>query len=369
MTTELQRTALFSKHEALGAKMVPFSGYLMPVQYSGIVDEHKTVRQQVGLFDVSHMGEVTFRGPAALEAANHIVTNDLCRLNDGQACYTMMCRPDGGILDDLIVYRHSSEHLMICVNAGNRQKDFEWMQAHAQGQCTVVDESDEYAQIAVQGPMAPALVNRLQNQQGPLPARYHFETTKLAGRSVLLARTGYTGEDGFELYLPAHEAASLWDALLDQGADLGVKPAGLGARDSLRLEMRYPLYGQDIDESTDPYKAGLGWTVKLTKDSFIAKAALSQIREQGPGQKLVGFIVKGRGIARHGYPILDAAGVQEIGRVSSGTMGPSVGRAIGMGYVPKPLSQPGTDLQVQIRGKTVPIEVVKTPFYRGSPQT
>lgn len=358
----LKRTPLYQTHVDAGARMVPFGGWEMPVQYTGVIDEHRAVREAVGLFDVSHMGEVELRGPRALEVANRIITNDLNRAVNGQALYTAMCKPDGGIVDDLVVYRFASDHIFICVNAANRDKDFAWIAEHVAGDCSVTNRSDEYAQIAVQGPKAAALVQRLTPVDLAPIGTYRFATGKVSGFEAIISRTGYTGEDGFELYVESRNATALWRTLMEKGADLGVKPAGLGARDSLRLEMKYALYGNDIDETTNPLEAGLGWVVKLDKTDFIGKAALVAKKEQGLKRKLVGLEMVGRGVARHGYPLLSKG--QRIGEVTSGTMGPSVGKAVAMGYVPAALSEIGTALDVEIREKPIAAVVVKTPFYQ-----
>jgi aminomethyltransferase len=363
MTDEtLKRTALYEEHVSAGAKIVPFAGYEMPVQYTGVIDEHTTVRNHVGLFDVSHMGEVEFTGPRALETVNRIITNDLERIEDGQALYTVMCKPEGGIIDDLVVYRFGPERIIICVNAANRAKDFAWMKAQAGDDCEVTDRSDDYAQIAVQGPRAVELVSRLTEDDVASVGTYRFITGEVAGVESIISRTGYTGEDGFELYTPASEGPAVWRALLDKGADLSVKPAGLGARDSLRLEMRYALYGNDIDETTHPYEAGLGWVVKLDKQAFVSKDALVKIKADGWTRKMVGFEMVGRGIARHGYEVVD--GEEVIGTVTSGTKGPSVNKAVGIAYVTKDRAKVGSRIDVRIRGRSVEAKVVKTPFYR-----
>jgi aminomethyltransferase len=359
----LKRTALFKNHVAAGGKIVPFAGYEMPVQYSGVIDEHNTVRNQVGLFDVSHMGEVEFKGENALSVVNRIITNDLNRIEDGQACYTAMCRPDGGIIDDLVTYRISAQHILICVNASNREKDFNWMKEQARGECEVIDRSDDYVQIAVQGPNAVELVGRLANCDVNAIGTYRFAMGKICDADAIISRTGYTGEDGFELYLPSESGSSVWDALLEKGVDLGVKPAGLGARDTLRLEMRYALYGNDIDESTHPLESGLGWVVKLDKDDFIGKDALVKLKAEGNTRRMVGFEMIDRGIARHDYPVINEAG-EHIGKVTSGTKGPSVNKAIGIAYVPISQAKIGSEFLVEIRGKPTKAMVVKTPFYK-----
>jgi aminomethyltransferase len=362
----LKKTPLFEVHVESGARMVAFSGWSMPVQYTGVIDEHQTVRTAVGLFDVSHMGEVELKGPRALEVTNRIITNDVSKIVDGQALYTVMCRPDGGIVDDLVVYRMSSDHVFICVNAANREKDFAWIKEQANNDCQVINASDDWAQIAVQGPKAAELVKRLADTSTDDIKTYHFKRGNVAGKSAIISRTGYTGEDGFELYVASKDGPHVWRALIDKGKDLGVKPAGLGARDSLRLEMRYALYGNDIDDHTNPIEAGLGWVVKLDKPDFLAKKTLEKVKSEGPKRKLVGFEMVDRGIARHGYPVVKDG--KKIGEVTSGTMGPSIDKAIGMAYVPAELSGIGTEIDVEIRGKPVKAKVVKTPFYQRPPQ-
>ncbi len=358
----LLRTPLFEAHVAAEARIVPFAGFEMPVQYSGVVEEHRTVREAVGLFDVSHMGEVELRGPRALEVVDRIVTNHVAKIADTQALYTVMCRPDGGIVDDLVVYRFSPERIFICVNAANRAKDFAWIKAQAGDDCDVIDRGDEFAQIAVQGPKAPELVARLASVPVADIKRYWFRSGQVAGQEAIIARTGYTGEDGFELYVAPQAARGVWDALLDQGADLGVKPAGLGARDSLRLEMAYPLYGNDIDDTTNPLEAGLGWVVKMGKD-FIGKAALEAVKVQGLTRKLVGFQMAAKGgIARHGYPVTKDG--QKVGEVTSGTMGPTLNQAVGLAYVPTTLASVGTAIEIEIRSKPVAATVVDKPFLK-----
>lgn len=368
MTEPLRRTPLHAAHLASGAKMVPFGGWDMPVQYSGIVDEHQTVRQAVGLFDVSHMGEIAFRGPGALAAVQRLITNDVTSLADGRAIYSVMCHDDGGIVDDCIVYRTSDTDLLMVTNASNATKDLEWIRAHVGAQCTIEDRAEETGLIAVQGPRAVELVSLLAKR--PLAAEiptFHFRELDLGGAPVLACRTGYTGEDGFELACRTQDTFALWGALLEAGAPLDVKPAGLGARDTLRLEARLSLYGNDIDATTTPWEAGLGWVVKPDAGDFIGRSALLAQKAAGVPRKLIGFYVDGRGIARHGYPLCDAAGVP-LGHVTSGTMGPTVGRAIGMGYVPTAQAAAQASgqarLTVDCRGKQVPIELHTGPFYK-----
>jgi aminomethyltransferase len=341
----------------------------MPVQYSSILDEHKAVRTGVGLFDVSHMGEVEFVGPGAIAAVERLVTNDVRKLVDGQARYTAVCYPDGGIVDDCIVYRERQDRLVIVINASNIDKDIAWFREHTAGRsdCTLRDLSDETALIAVQGPHAAALLDRLAHEAGFSALKsFHFKAGTLLGTQVWAARTGYTGEDGFELFCPPSEAPRIWDALLTAGADFGVLPCGLGARDTLRLEACLSLYGNDIDQTTTPYEAGLGWVVKLDHD-FIGRPALEAKKAAGLPRKLVAFVMEGRGTARHGYPIFAAeAGGEAIGVVTSGSLGPTVGKNVGLGYVPLSSSEPGARLFVDCRGKRIAAQVVKPPFYRRS---
>jgi aminomethyltransferase len=358
-SAEPKRTPLYDRHVALGAKVIDFGGWAMPVQYSGILEEHRTVREALGLFDVSHMGEIEFRGAKAREAVQRVVTNDVGKLRDGGALYTCTCREDGGIVDDCIVYRHTGERYVIVVNASNIEKDFAHFQKHAASLATIVDRSSEVALLAVQGPKALGLVAELTHNAVPMRG-FTFIETALSGVTVEVARTGYTGEDGVELFLPSSAAPLVWDLLLERGAKLGIKPIGLGARDTLRLEARLCLYGNDIDEEHNPLEAGLAWVVKGT--GYVGEEALARARAAGIERRLVGFKVIGRGIARHGYPILD--GGKPVGVVTSGTVAPTVGGAVGMGYVPSKLGEPGTRLVVDCRGKPAEIEIVKGPFYK-----
>lgn len=362
----LKHTPLYRRHVEAGARMVPFAGFEMPVQYDGVVQEHRAVREAVGLFDVSHMGEVELRGPKAVEVADRIVTNWVARLDDGQACYTCMCRDDGGIVDDLVVYRFSHDHVFICVNAANREKDYEYMKEVADGDCSVEDTGDAWAQLAVQGPKSEQLVSRLASVNVLALPTYRFTLGEAAGVKAIIARTGYTGEDGFELYVDSEAATQVWDALVAEGARLGLQRAGLGARDSLRLEMCYPLYGNDIDETTHPYEAGLGWVVKLNKPSpFAGRAKLEAIKTEGPSRRLVPLEMLGRGIPRPGYSVLDSDG-NRIGQITSGTQGPSVERGIGLAYVPTELASQGTRLMVEVRDRSVEARITTRPFWERS---
>jgi aminomethyltransferase len=355
------QTPLNAAHRKLGGRMVDFAGWDMPVQYSGVVAEHEAVRNAVGLFDVSHMGEVEFKGPNALAAANALITNDLTKAADGQALYAGLLNLRGGFVDDVVAYRFSAEHIFICVNASNADKDFAWMKEHAKG-CVPVNRSADFAQIAVQGPKGFGLVQALADKPLEGVATYRFTTGKVAGVDAIISRTGYTGEDGFELYVAPDKAEKLWFALLEAGQGDGCVPAGLGARDSLRTEMKYALYGNDIDDDHTPLEAGLGWITKLDKPDFVGKAALMKQKADGVTRKLIGFELIEPGVPRAHYPILKDG--QRVGEVTSGTMGPTVKRPIGMGYVPTALAGEGSAFQVEIRGRPVAAKVVKTPFYK-----
>ncbi len=362
-TEELKETGLHAEHLAAKGRMVPFAGYDLPVQYSGLTEEHNAVRNAVGLFDVSHMGEIEFTGEKAIEVANRIVSNNVSKLENGQACYSVMCRENGAIIDDLVVYRISDERVMICVNAANREKDFAWMKEQTKGDCTIEDRSEEYVQIAVQGPKAEELISRLTEIDLKPIKNYRFVLGAVAGVEGIIARTGYTGEDGFELYLPSAEGATVWRALLEKGEDLGVKPAGLGARDSLRLEFCFALYGNDITEDENPYEAGLGWVVKLKKKTpFVGQEALKALKAEGPKRKLTPIEITGRGIARPGYPVLVDG--EAVGKVTSGTRSPSLGKAIALAYIPTEHTAEGTQLAVEVRGKPVEAVVVSRPFLK-----
>ena len=353
----LLRTPLFENVKAAGARFVPFGGWEMPVQFQGIQAEHDHVRTAAGLFDVSHMGEIEIKGPGALEAVNRLITNDLEALVDGQALYTCLCRPDGGIVDDLVVYRFAEDHIFICCNASNRAKDFAWIQENLRG-VTARDRSDEFAQLALQGPKAVEVVQRFASIDLSPVKRYHFAVGQVCGADVIFSRTGYTGEDGFELYLSPADAPRVFDALIGEPE---VKPIGLGARDTLRLEMKYALYGNDIDDTTTPLEAGLGWVVKLDKADFIGRDALVAQKAAGLTRRLVGFEMVGRAPARHDYPVVDAAGAT-IGRVTSGSFSPTLKKNIGLAYVPVGQDKLGSALNVQIRDRAEPAVVVKTPF-------
>ncbi len=363
---EPRKTPLYEAHKALGARIIDFGGWWMPVSYpSGIIDEHKACRSAVGIFDVSHMGEVHFRGPRAAEAVQRLVTNAVGKLTDGHALYTVACHPTGGIVDDLIVYRVKADHFLIVVNAGNIAKDVAWFRQNVGTWCDIRDASDETALISFQGPKAQSALAALTRADLASLRAFDFVTdVDVAGVRSWVARTGYTGEDGFEVFCAAGDARRLWDHLVEAASPPGGKPVGLGARDTLRLEARLSLYGNDLDDNTSPLEAGLGWVVKPESGDFIGRDALMAQKAEGPRRKLVGFVMLGRGIARHGYPIHDLAGGAAVGQVTSGTTGLTVEKNIGMGYVPTRMAEPGGKLVVDCRGKMIEAEIVKGPFYQ-----
>ena len=356
----LKRTPLYDAHLKAGARMVPFGGWEMPVQYAGIIEEHRAVRGRVGLFDVSHMGELEVDGPGAVHAVQRLATNDAAGLEIGQLQYTLLCYPDGGIVDDATIYRLAADHFMITVNASNTDKDWAWVTEQAPA-ARWRNVSAATGLIAVQGPRAEALVGRLADRDVTGIGYFRFATGGVGGVPTLISRSGYTGEDGFELYVPWEETPRLWQALLQTGAADGVAPIGLGARDTLRLEMRYALYGNDIDRTTNPLEAGLGWVVKPAKGDFIGRDAIERVRAAGPRRRLVGLEMADRSIARHGYGVVKDG--RPIGVVTSGSYGPSVDRSIALAYVESAHAAVGTDIAVEIRGTARPARVVRTPFY------
>jgi aminomethyltransferase len=363
----LKRTPLHDAHVKAGARMVPFGGWDMPVQYTGIVEEHRAVRAAVGCFDVSHMGEFEVEGPQALAALQRLTTNDVAALAVGQVQYSLLCYPHGGIVDDLTVYRLAPDRFMLTVNASNIDKDWAHVR-EAAGGASWRNVSDATGLVAVQGPKAEALVGRLADRDVASIPYYHVAEGRVAGVRTLISRTGYTGEDGFELYVAAADTPRLWAALLETGRPDGVQPIGLGARDTLRLEMGYALYGNDIDETTNPLEAGLGWIVKPAKGDFIGRAAIEQVRASGPARRLIGLEMADRSIARHGYRVLSPTVGRDsaptaIGVVTSGSYGPSVERSIAMAYVESAHAAVGTELGVEIRGQAKPGRVVKRPFH------
>ncbi|MDC1199233.1 glycine cleavage system aminomethyltransferase GcvT [Flavobacteriaceae bacterium] len=359
----MKDTALSAIHAALGAKMVPFAGYNMPVSYQGINIEHQTVREKVGVFDVSHMGEFFVTGPNALSLIQRVCSNDASKLEDGQAQYSCFPNEDGGVVDDLIVYRIAAEKWLLVVNASNIDKDWAWINSHNTMEASLENSSDHYSLLAIQGPKAIQAMQSLTQENLSAIKFYTFKMNTFAGvENVIISATGYTGSGGFEIYCKNTQVAKIWTKVLEAGADWGIQPIGLAARDTLRLEMGYCLYGNDIDDTTSPLEAGLGWITKFNKD-FINSESLKKQKEIGVSKTLVGFELSQRGIPRQGYAILDAQG-NSIGRVTSGTMSPSMGKGIGLGYVPVALKEVGSQIQIQIRNKIVPAMVVKLPFYK-----
>jgi aminomethyltransferase len=363
---ELKETPLVAEHEALGARLVPFAGYRMPVQYTGVVKEHHAVRERAGLFDVSHMGELLLRGEHAVTLVDYQVTNDVKKLEVGQALYTLCLNDEGTVLDDLIIYRLGEDELMVVCNAANHDKMSQHFRSAAEEHCEFEDRTDATALLALQGPKALEILEKAGADSALLDlGPFRLARGEVLGKETIVARTGYTGEDGVEIFCDAADAPHIWRGLLAAGEPLGIAPAGLGARDTLRLEARLSLYGNDIDETTNPYEARLGWTVKLDKGDFRGRDALVAIKEAGPSRKLVGFEMTGRGIGRHGYPIVDGTG-EKIGEVTSGSPSPTLGKNIGLGYVPSEMAKIGTELGIEIRGKVIGAKVVKTPFYKRS---
>jgi aminomethyltransferase len=362
----MKNTALFETHKALGAKMVPFAGYNMPVSYEGVNVEHETVRNGVGVFDVSHMGEFLIEGPKALELIQKVTSNDASKLSVGKAQYSCLPNETGGIVDDLIVYQIKEETYLLVVNASNIEKDWNHISKYNEAiGADMRNLSDDYSLLAIQGPKAVEAMQSLTSVDLSAIKFYNFVVGDFAGIDhVIISATGYTGSGGFEIYCKNSEVQQVWDKVLEAGADFGIKPIGLAARDTLRLEMGYCLYGNDIDDTTSPLEAGLGWITKFTKD-FVNSEALAKEKEAGPKRKLIAFEMEERGIPRHGYPILDAAG-NEIGKVTSGTMSPSLSKGIGLGYVPTDHAALDTTIYIQIRINKVPATVVKLPFYKNS---
>lgn len=367
----LKNTAFTKFHIALGAKMVPFAGFNMPVQYEGLIAEHLTVRKGVGVFDVSHMGEIWVKGPKAFALVQYITSNDVSKLYDGKVQYSCFPNGRGGIVDDLLVYRINAETYLLVVNAANVEKDWNWVCQHAEKMGMlpgkdVYNASDEIAQLAVQGPLALKAMQKLTPEPIENMEYYTFKKLEFAGvKDVILSTTGYTGSGGCEIYMANEDAEKIWNAVFEAGAEYGIKPIGLGARDTLRLEMGFCLYGNDIDDTTSPLEAGLGWITKFTPEKdFIDKEFLLKQKQEGVKRKLVGFELIDKGIPRQHYSICDAQG-NKIGEVTSGTMSPSLNKPIGMGYVPIGLSSPGTEINIEIRGKLLKAVVVKLPFYKG----
>lgn len=357
----MKKTTLTDVHEKLGAKLIEFAGYMMPVQYSSIIAEHKAVRSSVGVFDVSHMGEIFIKGDKALDFVQHITVNDASKLTIGRVQYSAMCYPDGGIVDDLLVYKLADNEFMLVVNASNKDKDFKWMLDNNKFGVDIQDCSDDYTLLAVQGPKSKETLQKICSREIDLEY-YHFFMANVAGADMILSRTGYTGELGYELYFKgdAKTAAEVWNKVFEAGAEFDIKPVGLGARDSLRLEMGFCLYGNDIDNTTNTLEAGLGWITKLNKSDFICRDVLQKVKAEGLKRKLVPMISDEKAFPRHGYDI--TVGGKKVGHVTSGTVSPVLEKAIAMGYVDAEFASEGNTVNFLIRGKEVPAKIVKLPF-------
>lgn len=360
----MKRTPLYAAHRRAGAKMVEFAGWEMPVQYRGVIDEHVAVRTRAGLFDVSHMGEIEVRGPGALELCQKITANDVARIQLQQAQYNLLMNDRGGIVDDVIFYRLEPAHFLICVNASNSDKDFAWIRKQADGNVEIENTSSRYVQLALQGPLAEAILRRLTSFELGEVKPFFFAKTEVSAIRSLVARTGYTGEDGFELYCDSNDGEKLWNRLLESGGPMGLEPAGLGARDTLRLEKAYPLYGHELDDTTTPLEAGLEWVTKFAKGAFIGREVLLEQKRDGVKRKLVGLELLEPGIARSEYLLFKHG--RPIGRVTSGTKSPTLGKSIALGYVTRDQAQLDNQVEVQIRSRKVPAKIVPVPFYRRS---
>lgn len=360
----MKNTALTHIHELLGAKMVPFAGYNMPVQYEGVTLEHLTVRNDVGVFDVSHMGEFYLKGKNALALIQKVTSNDASVLTDGKVQYSCLPNVEGGIVDDLLVYRINNEEYLLVVNASNIEKDWNWISQHNDLGVEMINKSAKISLLAVQGPKAAEALQSLTKVDLKSMAYYTFKTATFAGvKNVIISATGYTGSGGFEIYMRNEDAEHIWNAIFKAGVNFGIKPIGLAARDTLRLEMGFCLYGNDINDTTSPIEAGLGWITKFTKD-FVNAEALKKQKEEGVTKKLVAFEIIEKGIPRHGYDIVNETG-EKIGVVTSGTMSPSLKKGIGMGYVPKEFAKRNSKIFIQVRKKAIPAVVVRLPFYKG----
>ncbi len=359
----MKKTTLYPIHEKLGAKIVEFAGYLMPIQYTSIIAEHKAVRDSVGVFDVSHMGEVFVSGEKAQEFVQYITVNDVCKLYPGRVQYSAMLYKDGGIVDDLLVYKFADDMFLLVINASNIEKDFNWMNENNKFGVTLENKSNEYSLLAVQGPNSNKTLQKICNKEINLEY-YHFFEAKVAGVDMILARTGYTGELGYELYFKGDEKTGeqIWNKIFEAGKEFNIQPVGLAARDSLRLEMGFMLYGNDIDQTTNPLEAGLGWITKINKGDFIGKDVLLKAKSNGLKRKLVGLIGNDKSFPRHGYEL--AAKGKKIGDITSGTVSPVLEKPIAMGYVDINESTDGNEINIIIRGKEVPVKIVKTPFIK-----
>jgi aminomethyltransferase len=359
----MKKTTLYSVHEKLGAKIVEFAGYLMPIQYSSIIAEHNAVRNSVGVFDVSHMGEIFVTGKKAIDFVQYITVNDVSRLYPGRVQYSAMCYNDAGIVDDLLVYKFADDKFLLVVNASNIEKDFGWMNENNKFDVTLENKSDEYSLIAVQGPNSNKALQKICDKEINLEY-YHFFEAKVAGVEMILSRTGYTGELGYELYFKGDEktAEHIWNKIFEAGMEFNIKPVGLAARDSLRLEMGYMLYGNDIDKTTNPLEAGLGWITKLNKGNFIGRDVLLKAKSEGLNRKLVAMVGNDKSFPRHGYEI--KAENNRIGEVTSGTVSPVLEKPIAMGYVNVSYANEGNDVNIVVRGRETPVKIVKLPFIK-----
>lgn len=358
----MKQTPFHSIHRQLGAKMVPFGGYEMPVQYSSIIEEHKAVRTAVGVFDVSHMGEFVVKGKNAQAFLQCVTVNDVAKLIPGEAQYSAMCYDDAGIVDDLLVYKIGEDHFMVVVNASNAEKDFEWMSRHLLPDVDLRNESDATALLAIQGPKSQTVIQKLTSVDLKSIPYYRFKEASVAGVDMILSRTGYTGELGYEIYFSPSYAENVWNAIFRAGKDCGIVPIGLGARDTLRLEMGYCLYGNDIDQTTNTLEAGLGWITKLKKGDFVGKPVLDKVKADGLKRKLVGIEIEEKAIARHGYAIRSNG--TQVGSVTSGTFSPSLERAIAMGYVDAAHCADGSPVHIDVRGKEVKGKITSLPFLK-----
>ena len=359
----MKKTKFYNIHEKLGAKLIEFAGYLMPVQYTSIIDEHKAVRNSVGVFDVSHMGEVRIKGERAFDFAQYLTINDVSKLSDGGVQYSAMCNENGGIIDDLLVYRINENEYFLVINASNIEKDVNWMHKNNSFGVEILNVSDDYSLLAVQGPNSKKVLQGICDSKLDLEY-YRFFYTKCVEIDMMVSRTGYTGELGYELYFKIDEkkAEEFWDKLFDLGKKYQIQPAGLGARDSLRLEMGFCLYGNDIDETTNPIEAGLGWITKVNKGDFIGRDAILKVKEEGVKRKLVAMISEERVLPRHGYEI--ALNGEIVGNITSGTLSPILGHPIALGYVDKNYIDSDEQLKVKVRNKEIPLTIVKLPFIK-----
>jgi len=362
--TDAKKTPLYDEHVRLGAKMFEFAGWVMPLQYESITSEVKAVRECVGVFDVSHMGEILIEGPDTVEFVDKMITNDFSSLKIDHAIYTVMCNENGGIVDDLLVYKFSKERAMLVVNAANIEKDYNWILSHSKGyNVSVKNVSEDFVLVAFQGPKAQEILQKIASIRLENIEYYHFTEARIRGVKGYISRTGYTGEDGFEIFVKPEVGVTLWRTLLEFAAKYGGKPAGLGARDLCRLEASYMLYGEDMDENTTPFEVGLSWVVKFRKD-FIGKKALLELKEKGVERRIVGLVLKGKSIARHGYKVFKEG--EEIGKVTSGNYSPTLEKSIALAIVRSGSVEIGDKVEVEVRGRKIEAEVVKLPFYRGT---